>query len=46
MSELDALMRQAKGVADTDLEKRRVRLWETGVLDYMKTGRERYTSRR
>ena len=46
MDELDTLMQQAKGEAETDLEKRRVQLWDNGVLNYMKAGRKRYTSRR
>ncbi len=42
MDELGALMRQAKKRAGTELEKQRVRLWETGVWDYMQEGFEKY----
>jgi len=42
MEELGALMRTAKDQARTDLERRRVRLWEKGVWEYMQHGAAKF----
>lgn len=42
MAEFDKLMRQARNAAETDIEKQRVALFEDGVWNYMKAGRQLY----
>jgi hypothetical protein len=42
MNELGAMMDQAVAFASTDLEKRRVETWKTGIWDYMVEGRKDY----
>ncbi len=45
MKELGALMHQARELAVTDIEKKRVRSWEKGVWDYMEQGRKKYLAK-
>lgn len=45
MKELGALMRQARKLAVTELEKKRVRSWEKGVWNYMVQGRKKYLAK-
>lgn len=42
LQKLDNLMEEAKLLAKDDIEKKRVALFEEGVLNYMKKGREMY----
>jgi hypothetical protein len=42
LAELGRLMEQAKAAAQTDLEQRRVALFETGVWQYMLAGKQAY----
>jgi len=42
MRQLGKLMRKAGQLAETDLERQRVRLWEEGVWEYMREGRRKY----
>ena len=45
MAELGKLMQQARELAKTDTEKKRVGMFERGVWDYMVTGRENYMTK-
>jgi hypothetical protein len=45
MEQFDKLLQQAKDLAKTDLEKRRVALFELGVWNYMAEGRKQYAAR-
>ena len=42
MAELGELMEEAKSLASTDIEKKRVGLFQRGVWDYMIIGRKKY----
>ena len=46
MEELGELIRKAKTYAVTDLEKKRVALWEEGVWDYMVEGKKMYLAKK
>ncbi len=46
MKELGRLMEEAKGLARTEIEKKRVSLFEKGIWQYMVEGREMYLKRR
>ncbi|NLO75214.1 MAG: DUF4838 domain-containing protein [candidate division WS1 bacterium] len=45
MAELQKLMEQAKAQAQTEMEKRRVRIFEREIWDYMVEGRRKYEAR-
>ena len=45
MAELGKLMQQARELAETDIERKRVGMFERGVWDYMVTGRETYMAK-
>ena len=45
MEELGRLIKKAKNYAVTDLEKKRVALWEKGVWDYMTEGKQMYLAK-
>ncbi len=42
MAELEKLMQEAKALAKSEIEKKRVALFENSVLKYMKEGRKQY----
>jgi uncharacterized protein DUF4838 len=42
LARMDKLVQQAKASATTDIERQRVTLFETSILDYMKQGRKEY----
>ncbi len=46
MNELGALIDQARELAQTDLEKRRVETWKEGVWDYMLEGRREFVKKK
>jgi len=46
MAQLQKLMEEAKALASTDVEKKRVALFERGIWEYMVEGRRRWEARR
>ena len=46
MHQLSKLMQEAGQIAETDLERKRVRLWKEGVWEYMREGRRKYQRER
>lgn len=45
MAELGEIMQEAKDLAETDIEKKRVQMFERGVWEYMVEGREKYLTK-
>ena len=45
MKELGEIIRKARSFAITDLEKKRVNLWEEGVWNYMVKGKKKYLAK-